>query len=143
MAVEKRTLPILLLVRHRYLDQFVAADKIVIAFPLWNFTAPAPLFSYISYIPRSGKTFKYTAEEGPVGLMGDKKVVLLHARGGIYTVEPMASKESVLRPLKATLSLLGIKPIEVIIEGHHQFKDRSEDIISEGLRETAKIASSF
>jgi FMN-dependent NADH-azoreductase len=110
------------------LDQFLAADKIVIAFPLWNFTAPAPLFSYISYIPRIGKTFNYTAE-GPVGLVGDKKVVLLNARGGIYSVEPMASIESAIRPLKATLGLLGIQPIEVIIEGHNQFKDRSEEII--------------
>jgi FMN-dependent NADH-azoreductase len=132
-----------LTIADRYLDQFLAADKIVIAFPLWNYTAPAPLFSYISYIPRSGKTFKFTAEEGPVGLMGNKKVVLLHARGGIYTEEPMASIESAIRPLKATLGLLGIQPLEVIIEGHHQFKDRSEEIISEGLRETAKVANSF
>jgi FMN-dependent NADH-azoreductase len=127
----------------RYLDQFLAADKIVIAFPLWNYTAPAPLISYIAYLVRAGKTFKYTAE-GPVGLLGDKKVVLLHARGGIYSEGPMASMESAIKPLKKALSLLGIlQPIEVIIEGHHQFKDRAEEIISEGLKETANVANSF
>lgn len=132
-----------LTIADRYLDQFVAADKIVIAFPLWNFTAPAPLISYIAYIVRAGKTFKYTPE-GPVGLMGDKKVVLLHARGGIYSEGPMASMESAIKPLKKALSLFGIlQPIEVIIEGHHKFKDRSEEIISEGLKETAKVANSF
>jgi FMN-dependent NADH-azoreductase len=127
----------------RYLDQFLAADKIVIAFPLWNYTAPAPLISYIAYLVRAGKTFKFTAE-GPEGLLGDKKVVLLHARGGIYSEGPMASMESAIKPLKKSLSLLGIlQPIEVIIEGHHQFKDRSEEIISEGLKETATVANSF
>lgn len=132
-----------LTIADRYLDQFVAADKIVIAFPLWNYTAPAPLISYIAYIVRAGKTFKYTSE-GPVGLMGDKKVVLLHARGGIYSEGPMASMESAIKPLKKALSLFGIlQPLEVIIEGHHQFKDRAEEIISEGLKETAKVANSF
>jgi FMN-dependent NADH-azoreductase len=52
--------------------------------------------------------------------------------------------ESAIKPLKKSLSLLGIlQPIEVIIEGHHQLKDRAEEIISEGLRETAKVASGF
>ncbi|TBL75717.1 FMN-dependent NADH-azoreductase [Paenibacillus thalictri] len=129
-------------IANRYLDQFLAADKIVIAFPLWNFTSPAPLITYISYITQVGKTFRYT-EEGPVGLAGDKKVILLNARGGIYSVEPMASIESALRPLKATLGLFGIQPLEVIIEGHNQFKDRSEQIISEGLKQTAEAAKSF
>jgi FMN-dependent NADH-azoreductase len=101
------------------------------------------LISYIAYLVRAGKTFKYTAE-GPVGLLGDKNVVLLHARGGIYSEGPMASMESAIKPLKKALSLLGIlQPIEVIIEGHHKFKDRAEEIISEGLKETAKVANSF
>jgi FMN-dependent NADH-azoreductase len=126
----------------RYLEQFLAADKVVIAFPLWNFVAPAPLISYISYITQVGKTFNYTAE-GPVGLVGDKKVVLLNARGGIYSTEPMASIESAIKPLKTTLGLFGIKPTEVIIEGHNQFKDRSAEIIGEGLIETARIAAGF
>jgi FMN-dependent NADH-azoreductase len=101
------------------------------------------LISYIAYLVRAGKTFKYTAE-GPVGLLGDKNVVLLHARGGIYSEGPMASMESAIKPLKKALSLLGIlQPIEVIIEGHHQLKDRAEEIISEGLKETAIVASGF
>lgn len=127
----------------RYLEQFLAADKIVFAFPLWNFTAPAPLINYIAYISQAGKTFKYTAE-GPVGLVGDKKVVLLNARGGVYSVDPMAAFESAVKPLKGVLGLFGIQqPIEVIIEGHNQFQDRTEEIISEGLKETASVAANF
>ncbi|MEK8130523.1 FMN-dependent NADH-azoreductase [Paenibacillus filicis] len=125
-----------------YLEQFLAADKVVLAFPLWNFMAPAPLITYISYLAQAGKTFKYTAE-GPVGLVPDKKVVLLNARGGVYSVEPMASIESAVKPLKAALGLFGIKAEEIIIEGHNQFQDRSAAIVSEGLEQVAKAASVF
>ncbi|MDQ6419032.1 FMN-dependent NADH-azoreductase [Paenibacillus sp. LHD-117] len=126
----------------RYLDQFLAADKVVLAFPLWNFTAPSPMISYISHLAQAGKTFKYTAE-GPVGLVGDKKVALLSARGGVYSVEPMSTIESAITPIKATLGLFGIQVEEVIIEGHNQFKDRSAEIVAEGLKEAAATAAGF
>ncbi len=39
----------------QYLNQFLEADKVVFAFPLWNFTVPAPLITYISYLSQAGK----------------------------------------------------------------------------------------
>lgn len=114
----------------------------VIAFPLWNFAAPAPLTTYLSYLTRAGKTFNYTAE-GPVGLVGDKKVILLNARGGVYSEGPMAAIESAIRPVKGVFGLFGIQTQEVIIEGHNQFKDRTDDIIADGLREITKAAAAF
>ena len=56
----------------KYLDQFLAADKIVLAFPLWNMTVPAVLHTYIDYLNQAGKTFKYTPQ-GVVGLVTGKK----------------------------------------------------------------------
>lgn len=126
----------------RYLDQFLSSDKIVLAFPLWNYAAPSPMISYISYLAQAGKTFKYT-ENGPVGLAGDKKVVLLSARGGDYSVAPMNAIESAVTPIKAVLNLCGIQAEEVVIQGHNQFKDRAADIIADGLRETAAAAARF
>lgn len=127
----------------KYLDQFLAADKIVIAFPLWNLTAPAPLITYISYIAQSGKTFKYTAE-GPIGLTSGKKVMLLSARGGSYTEEFKQFIESAVKPTKSIFSgLMGIPVEEYVIEGHQQFFDRANEIIESGLEETKKLAASF
>lgn len=57
---------------NKYLDQFLAADKVVFAFPLWNMTVPAVLHTYVDYLNQAGRTFKYTAE-GPVGLVTDKR----------------------------------------------------------------------
>ena len=74
-------------VADKYLNQFLEADKVVFGFPLWNLTIPAVLHTYIDYLNRAGKTFKYTPE-GPVGLIGDKKIALLNARGGVYSEGP-------------------------------------------------------
>ncbi|MBP1904059.1 FMN-dependent NADH-azoreductase [Paenibacillus turicensis] len=130
-------------VANKYLDQFMAADKVVFAFPLWNFTVPAQLVTYIGYLSQAGKTFKYTAE-GPVGLITDKKVALLNARGGVYSEGPAASVEMSLNFVKTMLGLWGVNNADVVvIEGHNQFPDRKDQIIADGLKAAAELASKF
>jgi len=127
----------------QYLNQFFAVDKIVLAFPLWNSIVPAPLVNYISYLAQAGKTFKYTAE-GPIGLVGDKKVALLNARGGDYSSEAMAASEMAVRYVQTNLGLWGItNPETIIIEGHNQYPDRAQEIIADGLENVAKAAATF
>lgn len=127
----------------QYLNQFFAVDKIVLAFPLWNSIVPAPLVNYISYLAQAGKTFKYTAE-GPIGLVGDKKVALLNARGGDYSSEAMAVSEMAVRYVQTNLGLWGItNPETIIIEGHNQYPDRAQEIIADGLENVAKAAAKF
>ncbi|WP_019535403.1 FMN-dependent NADH-azoreductase [Paenibacillus ginsengihumi] len=127
----------------RVLDQFMAADKVVFAFPLWNFTVPAQLITYLHYILQAGITFRYTAN-GPEGLAGNKKVALLNARGGIYSEGPMASLEMSLKYVQTIMGFIGVTNIEtVVVEGHNQFPDRAEAIIQEGLQEAARVARTF
>ncbi|MEC2072858.1 FMN-dependent NADH-azoreductase [Alkalihalophilus marmarensis] len=127
----------------RYLEQFISADKVVFAFPLWNFTIPAALHTYVDYLSRAGKTFKYTPE-GPVGLMGDKKVALLNARGGVYSNGPMAQLEMSMNYMRTVMGFWGIEQLStVIIEGHNQMPDEAENIIENGLEEVRKTAKAF
>ena len=126
-----------------YLEQFVRADKIVIAFPLWNFTVPAVLHTYFDYLNQAGKTFKYTPE-GPVGLLGDKKVMLLNARGGVYSEGPAAEVEMAVKYVGSVLQFFGITDVNsVIIEGHNQFPDHAQEIIESGLEQAAQAAKTF
>lgn len=128
---------------NKYLNQFADADKVMIAFPMWNFTVPAVLHTYVDYLSQAGKTFKYTAE-GPVGLMGDKKVALLSARGGVYSEGPMAEIELANRYVRTVLGFWGISNItEVIVEGHNQFPDKAEEIVATGIEKAAKLAETF
>jgi len=128
---------------NKYLDQFLAADKIVFGFPLWNFTVPAVLHTYIDYLSQAGKTFRYTAE-GPIGLLPDKKVALLNARGGVYSEGPLQSVEMAVNFVSAALNFWGVKDVtSVIVEGHNQFPDRAEEIIQDGIERAAKAAVNF
>ncbi|MFV5317846.1 FMN-dependent NADH-azoreductase [Priestia megaterium] len=130
-------------IANRYLEQFVKADKIVIAFPLWNFTVPAVLHTYFDYLNQAGKTFKYTPE-GPVGLLGDKKVMLLNARGGVYSEGPSAAVEMAVKYVSSVLQFFGVTDVNsIIIEGHNQFPERAQEIIESGLKQAAQAAETF
>ena len=64
-------------------DELFAADVIVIAAPMINFTIPSTLKTWIDYVARAGRTFSYS-EKGPQGLVTGKQVILVAARGGVY-----------------------------------------------------------
>ena len=130
-------------VADKYLNQFLEADKVVFGFPLWNLTIPAVLHTYIDYLNRAGKTFKYTPE-GRVGLIGDKKIALLNARGGVYSEGPATEVEMAVKYVASMMGFFGATNMEtVVIEGHNQFPDKAEEIITAGLEEAAKVASKF
>lgn len=65
------------------MDEFLAADVVVIGVPMYNFNIPSQLKAWIDRVSVAGKTFRYTAE-GPVGLAGGKKVIVAAAYGGFH-----------------------------------------------------------
>ncbi len=67
------------------LDEFLAADIVVLGAPMYNFTLPSQLKAWIDRIVVAGKTFKYGAQ-GAEGLAGNKRVIVArHAGGGRRT----------------------------------------------------------
>lgn len=124
----------------KHLEQFLATDKIVFAFPLWNLTVPSLLHMYLDCLHYPGKTFSYS-EDGVSGLLTDKKAALLNARGGVYTDDPT---EMAVNFVRNQVNFFGITNMtECIIEGHHQYPDRSDDIIADGLKQVANAAKTF
>lgn len=65
------------------IEELLAADTVVIGAPMYNFSIPSSLEAWIDQVVRIGKTFGYRAN-GPQGLLGKKKVVVITARGGAY-----------------------------------------------------------
>src|SRR5579862_7342256 len=65
------------------IEELQAADTIVIGAPMYNFSIPSSLKAWIDQIVRIGKTFGY-GPNGPQGLLGQKKVVVITSRGGAY-----------------------------------------------------------
>src|SRR5260221_10552811 len=65
------------------LDEFLAADIVVLGAPMYNFTIPSQLKAWIDRILVAGKTFKY-GPQGAEGLAGNKRVIVAISRGGFY-----------------------------------------------------------
>ncbi|MEO0747008.1 MAG: NAD(P)H-dependent oxidoreductase [Pseudomonadota bacterium] len=63
-------------------DELVAADTVVIGMPMYNFSVPSALKAWIDQVARPGRTFNYT-ENGPVGLLEGKRVIVAMATGGV------------------------------------------------------------
>jgi len=85
-------------------------ELIVIGMPMYNFGIPSTFKAWIDRIARAGITFKYT-EQGPVGLVEGKKVVVLAARGGIYQGTDMDTQT---KYLKDVLGFVGMTDVHFI-----------------------------
>lgn len=92
------------------MEQFLAADVLVIGAPMYNFSIPSTLKAWIDRVAVAGKTFRYT-EKGPEGLAGNKKVIIASGRGGIHTDAPTDFQEAYLRQV---FGFLGVTDIEFV-----------------------------
>jgi FMN-dependent NADH-azoreductase len=92
------------------IDELKAADEIVIAVPMYNFSVPSTLRAWFDHIARAGVTFRFT-EDGPVGLIDDRRTFVIITRGGSY--EGRADTQAPY--LKQFLSFIGLTDIEWIL----------------------------
>ncbi|HET7779870.1 MAG TPA: FMN-dependent NADH-azoreductase [Rudaea sp.] len=98
----------------RALEDFLAADVIVVGAPMYNFSIPSQLKAWIDRIAVAGKTFRYT-EKGPEGLAKGKKIIIVSARGGIYSAgAPAAALDFQENYLRGVFGFLGITDIEFV-----------------------------
>jgi FMN-dependent NADH-azoreductase len=92
------------------IDDLLAADIVVIAAPMINFSTT--LKSWFDYVARAGRTFRYS-ETGPKGLVTGKRMIVVSASGGIYSGENAAFDFQVPW-LRNMLGFLGMTDVEVI-----------------------------
>ena len=123
------------------LDEFLAANTIVIGAPMYNFTLPSQLKAWIDRILIAGTTFRYT-ENGPQGLAGGKRVIIALARGGFYNEgSPAAALEHLESYLTGIFNFIGIAPEFVAADGLAIGADQRERSISLALGETVRLAA--
>ena len=96
------------------LNEFLAADVVVIGAPMYNFTIPSQLKAWIDRILVAGKTFKYS-EKGVEGLAGNKRVIVTISRGGFYGADtPAAAGEHLETYLRWVFGFIGVTNLEII-----------------------------
>ena len=123
------------------IDEFLAADTIVIGAPMYNFTLPTQLKAWLDRILVAGQTFRYTAN-GPEGLVGDKRVIIGLARGGIYDAgSPAAALEHLETYLRGVFGFIGISPEFFAADGLAISPEQRDASVRQALGETVSLAA--
>lgn len=118
--------------------ELAAADVIVIGAPIYNFSIPATLKTWIDLVARPQLTFRYT-EDGPEGLLRGKKVYVLVSSGGV----PVGSPVDFATPyLRHALAFIGITDVEFIgAAGADRGDNSALDDARARIAETVHLAS--
>ncbi|TON42572.1 FMN-dependent NADH-azoreductase [Vibrio parahaemolyticus] len=118
------------------IEEVKAADTLVIAAPMYNFTIPTQLKNWIDLIARAGVTFKYT-ESGVQGLIEGKKAIVVTTRGGIHKDSPT---DNVTPYLRTVLGFVGITDVEFV---YAEALNMGEDAASKGISEAQSQLSTM
>lgn len=124
------------------LEEFLAADIVVIGAPMYNFGIPSQLKAWIDRLAVAGKTFRYT-EKGSEGLAGGKKVIVASSRGGFYGPDTPAAfldhQESYLRGI---FGFFGITDVSFVrAEGVQLGPDKREAAIAAAREQITRLAA--
>lgn len=124
-------------------EQFISADKYVFVTPLWNFSFPPIMKAYLDAVSVAGKSFKYT-EQGPVGLLTDKRALHIQASGGVYSEGPAAEMEMGHRYLGILMKFFGVPSFEgLFVEGHAAVPDKAQEIKEAAMSRAKDVAKTF
>ena len=115
-----------------------AADVIIIGVPMYNFGVPSQLKALLDRVARAGITFKYT-EQGAVGLLDDKPVVVFATRGGMYQGTPMDSQTPFLQTF---FNFVGLKDVHFIYaEGLNMGADAQQAALTAAQQRLVEISA--
>jgi FMN-dependent NADH-azoreductase len=123
------------------LAEFLASDIVVLGAPMYNFSIPSQLKAWIDLICVAGKTFSYSSA-GPKGLCGDKRVIIVSSRGGLYGEgSNFDHADFQEKYLKLVLGFLGITNIEVVrAEGIGRGPEKAAEAIASAHQTIADLA---
>ncbi len=128
------------------IDEFKAADKYVLAVPMWNFSIPYRLKHYLDILIQPTYTFSYSPEAGYKGLVTGKPMFISYARGGEY---PAGSEAEVFdlqtKYLENVLAFIGFTDIRKVVteptlmQGPEVAKERR----GQAIQKAKEMAASF
>lgn len=121
-----------LAVSNRLIDDLIAADLVIVASPMHNFSLPAGLKSWVDHVVRAQKTFAITPT-GKMGLLDDKPVYVLISSGGTFSGNNAYQPDFFTPYMKEILSTIGINSvsffaIESTVSSHEVIENNIEFI---------------
>lgn len=122
------------------LDEFLAADIVVVGAPMYNFGISSQLKAWVDSLAAPGKTFNYSAT-GVEGLCGGKKLIIASSRGGVYSASsPMAFMDHQETFLSNFFGFIGITDITFVrAEGVNLGPEQRQRALDSALAEVAAL----
>ncbi|RDZ27892.1 FMN-dependent NADH-azoreductase [Lysobacter silvisoli] len=126
----------------QWLDQFLAADVVVVGAPMYNFSLPTQLKSWLDRLAVANKTFGY-GENGVRGLAGGRRVIVASSRGGLYGEgAPGAFLDHQETYLRGFFGFIGIDDVRFIrAEGVSMAPTQRDAAIAAALAEVEQLAA--
>lgn len=127
----------------RMTGQLKSADVVVIAYPMYNFSMPASVKAWFDSVMLKGQT--WDVRDGKyVGLMKDKKALVLVTSGGFYDKEPMASREHALSLGRAEFQFMGYSDVRgILAEGMNAGDENKLAVLRKTITEVQNIAKEW
>ncbi len=110
------------------LSQLKASDFIVLAYPMNNFTVPAPVKAWIDAVLQPNQTFKLT-EKGYEGLCHGKKAAVLMTTGGDYDLEIAKPMNHATGLITTVFGIIGIPSQHISAYGLNVYPNRINEIL--------------
>lgn len=124
-------------------EEFMMADRTVFALPHWNLIVPPKMVSYSLAVMRAGKSFCYT-EKGPVGMLDNKKALILLASGGTCNTDNPIMHCYGVDWLKGILGLCGIEDVSVLYaQGMEERPDKTQEIVNNACLEVEAFSKEW
>lgn len=125
----------------RIVTEFLDSDVVVVGAPMYNFSVPSQLKAWIDRVAQAGRTFRYT-ENGPQGLAGGKRVVIVSSRGGRYAGQPFeAAMDHQEAYLRTVFGFFGISDVTVVrAEGVAMGPEARAEAIAQALGHRDSVA---
>lgn len=102
-------------VSNSLIDELLAADVWLFGIPMYNYSVPANFKAYIDQIVRVRRTFIVNDQGDYEGLVHDKSVIVITARGGIFSSGTPGAALDFQEPfLRTIFNLIGITKITFI-----------------------------
>ena len=123
------------------LDEFLAADVVVIGAPMYNFGIASNLKAWLDRLALPGKTFSYV-DGAPKGLCGGKRIIVASSRGGVYTEGPYVPFDHQETYLSALFGFLGIADLGFVrVQGLSKGPEARDAAMASANAEIAALAA--
>lgn len=116
-------------------QQLLEADRVVIAFPMYNFSLPATVKAWIDAIIQQGETFSMSDDGAYEGLCQGKRALILMTTGGDFEQESIKSMNFATPLIQTCMGFMGIESHCISAYGLNQYIDRADEIVMEAQRD--------